>query len=200
MRSLAMLLLISLFALPAACAQGEVAVRPDDAEPDPEAYVLDFEMARIDGEPEPLDEYKGKTILMVNTASRCGMTPQYAGLQDLYEQYRDQGLVVLGFPANNFMGQEPGTNEEIATFCSENYSVTFPMFAKISVKGKDQHPLYERLTNQPEPIGGEVQWNFQKYLVGPDGTVVARFSPRVSPDDPRLIEQIKRLLPEKSGG
>jgi glutathione peroxidase len=131
---------------------------------------------------------------MVNVASRCGLTPQYKGLQALYEHYEGAGLKVLGFPANNFMGQEPGTDDEIAQFCDMNYGVTFPVFSKISVKGDDIHPLYSELTSMPEPIGGEVLWNFQKYLVDREGNVVAKFGPRTEPEDPELVSKIEELL------
>jgi glutathione peroxidase len=164
---------------------------PGEAETD---YVLDFTMERLEGGEASLETYKGKVLLIVNTASRCGLTPQYEGLQSLYESRKGDGLVVLGFPANNFGNQEPGSNKEIATFCEENYSVTFPMFAKISVKGEDQHPLYRRLTGQPEPIGGPVAWNFQKYLVDRSGRVIAMFGPRTQPDDEDLLRAIDAAL------
>lgn len=130
----------------------------------------------------------------MNVASRCGLTPQYTGLQSLYERYGGKGLQILGFPANDFMGQEPGTDEEIAQFCDMNYGVTFPVFSKISVKGDDMHPLYAELTSMPEPIGGEVLWNFQKYLVDREGNVVAKFGPRTEPDDAELVAKIEELL------
>lgn len=157
------------------------------------SYVLGFEMPRLDGTVEKLDTYKGKVILMVNVASRCGLTPQYAGLEKLYRQKKGEGFVILGFPANNFAGQEPGTNEQIAQFCKQNYDVTFPMFAKISVKGKDQHPLYKKLSGQPEPIGGDPRWNFDKFLIDRSGKVVARFSPRQTPEDKDLVAKIDEL-------
>lgn len=157
-------------------------------------YVLGHEMRRIDGTAEKLEKYKGKVVLIVNTASRCGLTPQYEALESLYRKHKEAGLVVLGFPANNFMGQEPGTNEEIARFCEERYSVTFPMFEKISVKGEDAHPLYKQLAAQPEPAGGEPSWNFTKYLVDRKGRVVQRFEPRVTPTDERLTGRIRELL------
>jgi glutathione peroxidase len=131
---------------------------------------------------------------MVNVASKCGLTPQYKGLQALYEKYRGQGLEILGFPANNFMGQEPGTDDEIAAFCDTNYHVTFPLFSKISVKGDDMHPLYRALTSSPEPLGGDVQWNFQKYLVDRDGNAVAKFLPLTTPEDLAFVEAIEKLL------
>jgi glutathione peroxidase len=163
-----------------------------------ERYVLDFKMKRLDGSEQDLADYRGQVLLLVNVASKCGLTPQYEGLEALYERYRDQGFAVLGFPANDFAGQEPGSDAEIAEFCRATYSVDFPMFSKITVKGDRQHPLYAKLTSQPEPIGGEVQWNFQKYLVNRDGEVVARFDPRTVPDDPELVATIEGLLGAKS--
>jgi len=165
-------------------------------EPAEDAGVLSFTMNSIDGEPVDLEQYRGRVVVMVNVASRCGLTPQYEGLEALYREKRDEGLVVLGFPANDFMGQEPGTNLEIRQFCEANYDVTFPMFAKISVKGDEKHPLYAKLTGQPEPVGGPVKWNFQKYLVDRSGNVVAMFSPRIGPDDPAFRAEIDRLLAE----
>lgn len=150
-------------------------------------------MKRIDGAEQPLDDYKGQVLMIVNTASGCGFTPQYEGLEKIYREYHDRGFTVLGFPANTF-NQETGSDEEIKEFCSANYDVTFPMFSKISVGGDDQHPLYEFLTNQPEPVGGEVKWNFQKYLVDREGNVVHRVSSRRPPDDPEVIEKIEALL------
>ncbi|MCA9287555.1 MAG: glutathione peroxidase [Phycisphaerales bacterium] len=151
-------------------------------------------MHRIDGAEEPLEAYRGRVVMVVNVASACGLTPQYEGLEALYEQHAGDGLVILGFPANNFGGQEPGSDSEISSFCTQNYGVTFPMFSKISVKGKDIDPLYETLTSMPAPIGGEVQWNFQKYVVNRQGEVVAKFSPRTKPDDPALVALIDGLL------
>jgi glutathione peroxidase len=156
--------------------------------------MLDYQMKRLDGSEENLADYRGNVVLMVNVASKCGLTPQYKGLQALYERYEGSGLKVLGFPANDFMGQEPGTDEEIAEFCDMNYGVTFPVFSKISVKGEEMHPLYQELTSMPEPIGGEVLWNFQKYLVDREGNVVAKFGPRTEPDDAELVSKIEELL------
>lgn len=156
--------------------------------------VLEHTVQRIDGTEEPLERYRGKVLMIVNTASKCGLTPQYAALQSLYERYRDRGFEILGFPANDFMAQEPGSNDEIATFCELNYGVTFPMFAKISVKGAAMHPLYRVLTSLPEPIGGDVLWNFQKYLVDRQGNVVRKFDPRTAPDAPEVVEAIEQLL------
>ncbi len=155
--------------------------------------VHSFSAKTIDGEEKQLSDYKGKVLLIVNVASKCGFTPQYEGLQKLYERYKDKGFVVLGFPANNFMWQEPGTDEEIKTFCTTKYNVTFDMFSKISVKGKDQHPLYAYLTNE-SPFPGEVKWNFQKYLVNQKGEVVAKFAPSTKPFDDEVIGAIEELL------
>lgn len=161
-------------------------------------YVLDYEMQSIEGKPVKLEKYKGKVILMVNVASKCGLTPQYKGLEALYDEHKEDGLVILGFPANNFGNQEPGTDDQIAEFCTTNYGVSFPMMSKISVKGKDAHPLYKQLAAQPEPIGGEPAWNFDKFLINHKGEVVARHGPRVTPEDPKLVEDIKRLLEDAS--
>ncbi|MCA9277065.1 MAG: glutathione peroxidase [Phycisphaerales bacterium] len=157
-------------------------------------YVLDYTMDSIDGKPVKLESYKGKVILMVNVASKCGLTPQYEGLEDLYEKYEKQGLVIIGFPANNFSNQEPGTDQEILQFCTANYGVSFPMMSKISVKGKDAHPLYKQLAAQPAPVGGEPEWNFDKFLINRDGEVIARFKPRTTPQDPELIRSVEKLL------
>jgi glutathione peroxidase len=164
----------------------------------PEARIYGFELNDIDGNPVPLAEFEGRALLIVNVASKCGFTRQYAGLEDLYEEYADQGLVVLGFPANNFGNQEPGTNAEIKAFCSTNYGVTFPMFSKISVKGGDKHPLYVYLTEEveDESLRGEIGWNFNKFLVGRDGRVLARFESRVSPESEELRSAVDRALAE----
>lgn len=156
--------------------------------------LLDFTMKTIDGEDQSLDIYQGDVILVVNVASRCGLTPQYQALEALYREHQDAGFTVLAFPANNFNGQEPGSNEEIREFCTSKYQVTFPMFAKISVLGDDQDPLYAWLSTQPDPIGGEPQWNFTKFLVNREGEVVQRFEPRTAPDDPAVVEAVNRLL------
>jgi glutathione peroxidase len=158
--------------------------------------LYEFTLNSIDGQPAPLGAYKGKVLLLVNVASNCGFTPQYKGLEAVYEKYKDQGLVVLGFPANNFMGQEPGTNEEIKTFCSRKYNVTFPMYSKISVKGDDKAPLYHYLTdsNSNPTTGGEIKWNFTKFLVGRDGKVIARFEPKVTPDSADVTAAIEKAL------
>ncbi len=162
--------------------------------PAEDADALAFTMTDIDGNEKDLDDYRGDVILMVNVASKCGLTPQYEALEALYRERKDEGFTVLAFPANNFMGQEPGSNLEIKQFCSAEYDVTFPMFAKISVKGDDKHPLYQMLTGQPDPIGGAVSWNFQKYLVDRDGMVVAKFGPRTKPGDEELVTKLNELL------
>ena len=153
--------------------------------------VHEFTLNSIDGKPAPLSTYQGKVVLIVNVASRCGFTPQYAGLEALYEKYKDRGFTILGFPANNFGGQEPGTNEEIKTFCSTKYNVTFPMYSKISVKGDDKAPLYQFLT---DTTGSEIQWNFTKFLVDKSGKVVARFESKVTPQSPDVAEAIEKAL------
>jgi glutathione peroxidase len=155
--------------------------------------VYEFQMKTIKGEPVSLGDYKGKVLLIVNVASKCGFTPQYEALEALYKKYKDQGLVVLGFPANNFMSQEPGSDEEIQTFCKSKYGVTFPMFSKISVKGDDKAPLYQFLTSS----GGEIPWNFTKFLVGKDGKPIERFSPKVTPDAAELTSKIEKALAAK---
>ncbi len=151
-------------------------------------------MKRLDGTEQSLTDYQGKVVMLVNVASKCGNTPQYGGLQELYQRYQGKGLEILGFPANDFAAQEPGSDEEIARFCEMNYGVTFPMFSKISVKGDDIHPLYKELTSMPEPIGGEVRWNFQKYLVDREGNVVAKLHPKMTPEDPELVAKVEELL------
>jgi glutathione peroxidase len=176
--------------------------------------LFNIPLKKIDGTETNLSEYKDKVLLVVNVASKCGLTPQYEGLQKLYSNYNDKGLEVLGFPANNFMGQEPGTEDEIQDFCSSNYDVKFPLFSKISVKGDDQHQLYHYLTETKpdtdvndggleENLKGyghkrssesEVLWNFEKFLVGKNGEIVARFAPDVTAEDERLIEKVEAEL------
>jgi glutathione peroxidase len=153
----------------------------------------DFTVKDITGEDYPLSQLKGKKVLVVNTASKCGFTPQYEGLQKLFEKYGDDGFMIIGFPANNFAEQEPGSNEEIATFCSVNYGVTFPMMSKISVKGDDQHPLYKWLTSKSDNglENSEVTWNFQKYLIDEEGQLVGHFSPNTKPDAAELVGWIE---------
>ncbi|HKJ68033.1 MAG TPA: glutathione peroxidase [bacterium] len=164
--------------------------------PPTQQTIYDFTMKNIDGEDVSLAEFRGKVVLVVNVASKCGFTPQYEGLQDLYEEYQERGLVVLGFPANNFGNQEPGSNDQIQEFCTLNYGVTFPMFAKISVKGADQHPLYSYLTSKElhPDFGGEITWNFNKFLIGPDGTVLNRFASKDEPKSEKVVQAIEAAL------
>jgi glutathione peroxidase len=168
-----------------------------------DANVLGFKVKRLDGKDEDLSIYKGKVLMIVNVASKCGLTPQYAALEKLYESKKDKGFVILGFPANEFGSQEPGTNAEIAEFCSgkdSQYHVTFPMFEKVIVKGKGVAPLYQRLIAQPAPIGGEPKWNFTKFIVDKSGNVVARFEPKTKPDDEQVTKKIDELLQSEPSG
>ncbi len=158
--------------------------------------IYDYTLDDIDGQPVSLDQFRGKVLLLVNTASFCGNTPQYSDLQKLYEHYRDKGFEILAFPANNFGQQEPGTNEEIKNFCFTKYSLTFPLFSKISVKGPDKHPLYQFLTEK-SPFPGEVEWNFQKYLVDRSGTVVARYHHRTKPLSSDIVHDVERVVEKK---
>lgn len=178
------------------------------------ANIYDIPVKTIDGAETNLEGYKGKVLLVVNVASKCGLTPQYEGLQSLYGDFHAKGLEILGFPANNFLGQEPGTEDEIKDFCSTNYNVEFPLFSKISVKGDDKHPLYKYLTetkpdtdvndggleeklkgfNQFRGEASELLWNFEKFLVGKDGTIAARFAPDVAPTDERLLAKLNEEL------
>lgn len=175
--------------------------------------LLDIPVKGLDGRQTTLNDFRGKVMLVVNVASKCGLTPQYEGLEKLYEDKRDQGFVVLAFPANDFKGQEPGTDAEIVAFCTSTYDVQFPVFSKISVKGDEKHPLYRALTNAASSaIGegpmrerlkgygietgdtGEILWNFEKFLIGRNGKVAARFAPDVTADDPRLVSSIEKEL------
>jgi glutathione peroxidase len=176
--------------------------------------LQEIPLTTIAGEATSLADHAGKVLLVVNTASKCGLTPQYTALEQVHERFAGRGFSVLGFPANNFLGQEPGTNDEIAEFCSTNFSVTFPMFSKLSVAGDDQHPLYAALTAAAPRAAGDpdgfratlkghgltvnedpdVLWNFEKFLIGKDGNVVARFAPTVTPDDPLVVEAIEAAL------
>ncbi len=158
--------------------------------------VLRFTMKSLSGKDVDLAQYKGKVVLIVNTASKCGNTPQYAPLEDLYKKYADQGFVILGFPSNDFGHQEPGTDVQISEFCTKNYGVTFPMFSKVDVKGENQCDLYKLLTS-PEtdkPFAGDITWNFEKFLIGRDGRIVARFSPRTKPQTPQVVSAIEAEL------
>ena len=158
---------------------------------------MDFDLTRIDGRPLSGDELSGKAVLIVNVASRCGLTPQYEGLERLQQRYGDAGFTVLGVPCNQFAGQEPGTPEEIQQFSSATYGTTFPLTERLDVNGEQRHPLYEWLTAAPDADGeaGEVQWNFEKFLVSPADEVVARFRPTVEPEDPQVISAIESVLP-----
>lgn len=179
---------------PAANTQPAAAADAEEATGAPPA-VLDQQVTSLDGEPVDLGDYRGSVLLVVNTASKCGYTPQYAGLEELYQRYRNRGLMVIGFPSNDFANQEPGTAEEIATFCRLNYGVSFPMMAKVATKGPDRSPVYAALTEgTPEGIRGEIRWNFTKFLVDRDGRVVARFEPKVEPLSDELVSAVERLL------
>ncbi len=160
------------------------------------AFILDYKMNDIDGNEVELSRYKGKVLLVVNVASKCGLTPQYAQLVEIHKTYAERGFQILGFPANNFMGQEPGSNEDIKTFCVKEYDVAFDMFAKISVKGKNIAPLYAELTSATDngDHGGAIPWNFTKFLINREGRVVARFGPRTKPDSDEVIAAIEREL------
>jgi len=161
-----------------------------------EKTVYDFTLTSIDGQPTQLSTFKGKVVLLVNVASRCGYTPQYTGLEALYEKYKDRGFVIVGIPANNFGGQEPGSNQEIKTFCTAKYHVTFPMMAKVSVKGSDITPLYAFLTDKGRnpKTGGEIGWNFTKFLIGTDGSVIGRFDSNVEPESKELTSAVEKAL------
>jgi glutathione peroxidase len=166
---------------------------PAAAKDMPPTSVLDFAMKNIDGVEVPLSKYRGKVLLIVNVASQCGFTPQYKDLEALYRKYKDQGFMILGFPANNFGAQEPGTDQEIKTFCSSTYGVTFDLFSKISVIGDDQHPLYRFITSDAT-YGGDVKWNFQKYLVDRDGALAGKYLSRVTPMSGDVTSAIEKAL------
>lgn len=179
-------------------ALGFVAAASAEESPAVEATLHAFEARRLSGPTESLARYQGQVVLVVNTASRCGLTPQYEGLQALYERYQERGFQVLGFPSNDFRQQEPGSDAEIGAFCRANYGVGFPMYSKIEVLGEGAHPVYRWLRAQPAPIGGPVEWNFQKFLADGSGRVVARFSPQTDPLDARITAEIERLLAESA--
>ena len=159
--------------------------------------LYDIPLTTLDGKPTSLGDLAGKTLLIVNVASKCGLTPQYTGLEQLHERFADRGFSVVGFPCNQFGGQEPGSADEIAEFCSATYGVTFPMFEKVDVNGSSRHPVYTELTALTDAAGeaGDIQWNFEKFLVSPDGEALARFRPRTEPDAPEIIEAIEANLP-----
>ncbi|HUU85714.1 MAG TPA: glutathione peroxidase [Phycisphaerae bacterium] len=184
-----------LCAVPGAVLAQDQKEKPDEQSPKAKS-VHDFTVKKIDGDEVKLDSYAGDVLLIVNVASKCGLTDRnYRKLEPMYQKYREQGLRVLAFPANNFLGQEPGTNKQIKAFCTTKYAATYDLFAKVSVKGQDICPLYKFLTEDTgEGIAGQVSWNFQKYLVGRDGKVLARFGPRVDPDDEKLTESVEKAL------
>jgi glutathione peroxidase len=156
--------------------------------------LQDIPLKDINGKDTSLKDYSGKVVLLVNVASKCGNTPQYAGLEALYEKYKDKGFVIIGVPSNDFAGQEPGTPEEIKTFCSQTYGVTFPLMAKVHVRGKEKCALYAALTGGESPFPGEVKWNFGKFLIDRDGHVIKRFEPSVKPETPEVVEAIESAL------
>jgi glutathione peroxidase len=159
--------------------------------------LYEIPLKDINGKDASLKDYKGKVLLLVNVASFCGNTPQYAGLENIYQKYKDKGFVVLGFPCNQFGKQEPGSNEEIKDFCSKKYNVTFPMFDKLEVKGTNQHPLYKELSGKESPFPGDVKWNFGKFLVGRDGKLLKRIEPGVKPESPEVVKAIEDALAAK---
>jgi glutathione peroxidase len=171
-------------------------LNPSPSATPPEKSIYDFTMKNIDGQDIKLDAYKGKVVMIVNVASKCGFTPQYEGLEALYEKNKDKGLVILGFPANNFLSQEPGDETEIRQFCSSKYHVSFPMFSKISVKGGDQHPLFTFLTNKiSDPdFAGDISWNFNKFLLDKNGKIVARFGSRDTPQSDAVTSAVAKYL------
>jgi len=182
--------------LPACRGTGQPSRTAQQGERPMATSIYGFTMTDIDGNNVGLATFKGKVVMIVNVASKCGFTGQYAGLQALYEKHRERGFVVLGFPSNDFLWQEPGSNSDIKQFCTLNYGVSFPMFAKIHVKGSDQHPLYAYLTDkQAHPkLGGRITWNFNKFLIGRDGRIAARFGSRTKPDSPKVAAAIETAL------
>ena len=159
--------------------------------------IYTISLKDIEGKSTSLKSYEGKVLLIVNVASKCGYTPQYAGLEALYEKYKDKGLVVLGFPCNQFGGQEPGTNEEIKSFCSSKYQVTFPLFDKIEVNGPSRHPLYGLLAGTGSPFPGDIKWNFNKFLIGRDGKILKRFDSKAKPDSDEMVQAVEKALGSK---
>jgi len=159
--------------------------------------VRQIPLKDIDGKPTSLKAYDGKVLLVVNVASKCGLTPQYKALEALHRKYKDKGFSVLGFPCNDFGSQEPGTTDEIKEFCSSKYDVSFPMFDKLHVKGPERHPLYEALTGESSPFPGDIKWNFGKFLIGRDGKILKRFEPKVTPDAPEVTQAIEAALAAK---
>ncbi|MCI0747334.1 MAG: glutathione peroxidase [Verrucomicrobia subdivision 3 bacterium] len=162
-----------------------------------ETKLQEIPLKDIDGKAASLKDYNGKVLLVVNVASKCGLTPQYKALEAVHQKYKSKGFTVLGFPCNDFAGQEPGSTEDIKQFCSREYNVTFPMFDKIHVKGPEQHPLYTALTGKEAPFPGDVKWNFGKFLIGRDGRILKRFEPKVAPDSPEVTQAVEAALAEK---
>jgi glutathione peroxidase len=162
----------------------------------PAGPLFDIPLTRLNGEPDSMANYRGNVLLVVNVASKCGRTPQYAALQQLFERYQDQGFTVLGFPCNQFGDEEPGSAEEIAVFCQQNYGVTFPMFAKLEVNGPARHPVYEILASRADDSGeaGDIAWNFEKFVIGRDGTSIRRFRHTITPDEPEVVAAIEGML------
>jgi len=179
----------------------EPTAAPAKAEKDHPVSPLDFKLKSIDGKDFDLSQFKGKAVLLVNVASKCGLTPQYEALESVYEKYQEKGFVIVGFPANNFGGQEPGTEAEIKQFCSSKYNVKFPMTSKISVKGDDQHPLYKFLTSKDTAgdFAGDIEWNFAKFLVDRNGNVIARFASKTKPSEPQVVAAIEKALSAPAG-
>ncbi len=162
------------------------------------ASVYDIPLKDIDGKETSLKPYQGKVLLVVNVASKCGLTPQYSALEAIHEKYKDKGFSVLGFPCNQFAGQEPGTNEEIKQFCSSKYNVSFPLFDKLEVNGPNRHPLYQALAGSESPYPGDIKWNFGKFLIGRDGKILKRFEPKTTPDSPEVQQAIEEALKAKA--
>ena len=194
-----MLRFVALFTALAVVGLCSWVAQAQDKKGDGKAAVLNFKMKTIDGKETDLSQYKGKVVLFVNVASKCGLTPQYKGLQAVYAKYKDKGLVIIGVPANEFGGQEPGSDDEIAKFCSSKYDVTFPMLSKVVVKGKGTCPLYTFLTSKDTnpKFSGDIQWNFTKFLVNRKGEVVNRFEPRVQPESTEIVSAIEAELAKK---
>lgn len=194
-----LILILAVVGLAGAAYKFGIVLNPTPTAAPPQKNVFEFTMKDIDGKDVKLDAFKGKVVMIVNVASKCGYTSQYEGMEAIYKKYKDQGLVVLGFPANNFMGQEPGTEKEIKEFCSTKYGVTFPMFSKISVTGADQHPLYTFLTSKesnPE-FGGDISWNFNKFIVDRNGKIVARFGSKDKPEGEAVTAAVEKYLAAK---
>ena len=199
LKIIVVILILAAVAAAAAAYKLGFILNPSPRAPPPEKSVYDFTMKNIDGQDINLDAYKGKVVMIVNVASKCGFTPQYEGLEALYDKNKDNGFVILGFPANNFLSLEPGSDTEIKEFCSTKYHVTFPMFSKISVKGSDQHPLYTFLTNKTSDpdFAGDISWNFNKFLLDRSGKIVARFGSKDAPESDAVTAAVVKYLAEK---